>query len=75
MCLQTECKVDAAKTTFDVLAKRLRVEFVRFQEEKTKDLGVILHSFAKGQAELAKDAASTWATLLPTLNATKAQYA
>lgn len=43
-------------------------EILRFQEQKTRDLGLVLHDFARAQAQLATDTADAWRTLLPDLD-------
>jgi sorting nexin-1/2 len=44
-------------------------EIVRFQEQKTLDMGIAFHEFAKGQARLANSIADAWRSLLPKLEA------
>jgi len=44
-------------------------ELARFQEQKTADIGLAFHEFAKGQAKLAKDIADAWRSVLPKLEA------
>lgn len=42
-------------------------ELSRFQEQKTAELGLAFHEFAKGQAKLSHDIADAWRSLLPKL--------
>ncbi|KAK4392050.1 Sorting nexin 1, partial [Sesamum angolense] len=51
-----ELKADGAEATrkFERIVKLMNEEIVRFQEQKTLDLGLAFHEFARGQAELAK---------------------
>jgi sorting nexin-1/2 len=44
-------------------------ELARFQEQKTADIGLAFHEFAKGQAKLTKDIADAWRSVLPKLEA------
>lgn len=44
-------------------------EMARFQEQKTEDMGLAFHEFAKGQAHLANTIAEAWRGLLPKLEA------
>lgn len=44
-------------------------ELVRFQEQKTLDMGLAFHEFSKGQAQLAHKIAEAWQSLLPKLEA------
>lgn len=49
--------------------KTMNEEIVRFQEQKTEEMGVAFHQFAKGQARLANSIADAWRALLPKLEA------
>ncbi|XP_011077843.1 sorting nexin 1 [Sesamum indicum] len=64
-----ELKADGAEATrkFERIVKLMNEEIIRFQEQKTLDLGVAFHEFAKGQAELAKGISEAWQSLLPKL--------
>ena len=44
-------------------------EHSRFQEQKTADIRLAFHEFAKGQVKLAKDIADAWRSVLPKLEA------
>lgn len=57
---------------FEQIVKLMDEEMVRFQEEKTADLGLAFHEFAKGQAKLGKDIAAAWRSLLPKIEACSA---
>lgn len=59
---------DAARR-FEKMVKLMNEEIVRFQEEKTLDMGVAFHEFAKGQAHLANSIADAWRSLLPKIEA------
>lgn len=59
---------DAARR-FEKIVKLMNEEIVRFQEEKTLDMGVAFHEFAKGQAHLANSIADAWRSLLPKIEA------
>lgn len=54
---------------FEKIVKLMNEEIVRFQEQKTLDLGVAFHEFAVGQANLANSIANAWRSLLPKLEA------
>ncbi|KAL0337032.1 UNVERIFIED_CONTAM: Sorting nexin 1 [Sesamum calycinum] len=64
-----ELKADGAEATrkFERIVKLMNEEIVRFQEQKTLDLGFAFHEFARGQAELAKGISEAWRSLLPKL--------
>ncbi|XP_022899227.1 sorting nexin 1-like isoform X1 [Olea europaea var. sylvestris] len=57
------------KRKFETIVKLMNQEIARFQEQKTIDMGVAFHEFAKGQANLAKSIAEAWRSLLPKLEA------
>ncbi|KAJ7519762.1 hypothetical protein O6H91_20G054800 [Diphasiastrum complanatum] len=63
--MRVQC--DEATRRFEEIVKRMQKELVRFQEDKTHDLGLAFHDFAEGQAQLANDTADAWRTLLPDL--------
>uniref|UniRef100_A0A1J3G467 Sorting nexin 1 n=1 Tax=Noccaea caerulescens TaxID=107243 RepID=A0A1J3G467_NOCCA len=64
-----EIKAESEEATrrFERIVKRMNEEIVRFQEEKTEEMGVAFHQFAKGQARLANGIADAWRALLPKL--------
>ncbi|KAK4281677.1 hypothetical protein QN277_013140 [Acacia crassicarpa] len=66
-----ELKVESeqAAKTFETIVRLMNEEMVRFQEQKTKDMGIAFHEFAKGQARLANGIADAWRSLIPKLEA------
>ncbi|GLT94736.1 hypothetical protein SLE2022_124630 [Rubroshorea leprosula] len=66
-----ELKADSEEATrrFEIIVQRMNEEIVRFQEQKTLDMGIAFHEFAKGQARLANSIADAWRSLLPKLDA------
>ncbi|XP_050121295.1 sorting nexin 1-like isoform X2 [Malus sylvestris] len=64
-----ELKAEGEEATrrFETIARLMSEEIVRFQEQKTTDMGVAFHEFAKGQARLANSIADAWRSLLPKL--------
>lgn len=66
-----EMKAESEEATirFERIVKRMNEEIVRFQEQKTEEMGVAFHQFAKGQARLANGIADAWRALLPKLEA------
>ncbi|CAN6719643.1 unnamed protein product [Malus baccata var. baccata] len=64
-----ELKAEGEEATrrFETIARLMNEEMVRFQEQKTTDMGVAFHEFAKGQARLANSIADAWRSLLPKL--------
>lgn len=66
-----ELKVESEEATrrFETIVRLMNEEIVRFQEQKTSDIGLAFHEFAKGQAKLANDIADAWRSLLPKLEA------
>ncbi|XP_078434914.1 sorting nexin 1 isoform X2 [Wolffia australiana] len=58
---------EEARMRLETMAKVMGEEMARFQEQKTADLGRAFHLFALGQADLARDLAHSWRTLLPRL--------
>lgn len=58
-----------ATRRFETIVRLMNEEIVRFQEQKTLDLGLAFHEFAKGQAHLAKGIAEAWRSVLPKLEA------
>ncbi|XP_057743948.1 sorting nexin 1 [Arachis stenosperma] len=68
--LKTES--EQATKTFESIVRLMNEEIGRFQEQKTLDMGIAFHEFAKGQARLANDIAGAWRSLLPKLEACSA---
>ncbi|XP_010943818.1 sorting nexin 1 isoform X1 [Elaeis guineensis] len=66
-----ELKAESEEATrrFETIVKLMSEEMVRFQEQKTADLGLAFHEFAKGQAKLANEIADAWRSLVPKLDA------
>ncbi|XP_020096696.1 sorting nexin 1 [Ananas comosus] len=66
-----ELKAESEEATrrFENIVKLMNEELVRFQEQKTADMGLAFHEFAKGQAKLANDIADAWRNILPKLEA------
>ncbi|XP_021765263.1 sorting nexin 1-like [Chenopodium quinoa] len=66
-----ELKAESEEATrrFETIVRLMNEEMVRFQEQKTADMGVAFHEFAKGQAHLANSFAGAWRGLLPKLEA------
>ncbi|ONM36232.1 sorting nexin 1-like isoform X1 [Zea mays] len=66
-----ELKADSEEATkkFEHIVRLMNEELARFQEQKTADIGLAFHEFAKGQAKLAKDIADAWRSVLPKLEA------
>ncbi|XP_076881276.1 sorting nexin 1-like isoform X2 [Bidens hawaiensis] len=64
-----ELKADSQEPTrrFETIVKLMNEEIVRFQEQKTQDMGRAFHEFAKGQARLSNAIADAWRSLLPKL--------
>ncbi|XP_009366739.2 sorting nexin 1 isoform X2 [Pyrus x bretschneideri] len=64
-----ELKAEGEEATrrFETIVRLMSEEIVRFQEQKTTDMGVAFHEFAKGQARLANSIADAWRSLLPKL--------
>ncbi|KAL8215282.1 hypothetical protein R6Q57_004731 [Mikania cordata] len=65
-----ELKADGQEATrrFETIVRLMNEETVRFQDQKTQDMGRAFHEFAKGQARLANAIADAWRTLLPKLD-------
>ncbi|CAN0847240.1 Sorting nexin 1 [Linum grandiflorum] len=66
---ELEADSQEAARTFESIVRLMNGEIVRFQEEKTIDMGKAFHEFAKGQACLANSIADAWRSLLPKLEA------
>lgn len=64
-----ELKAESEEATrrFETIVRLMKEEIVRFQEQKTSDMGLAFHEFAKGQARLANSIADAWRSLLPKL--------
>ncbi|WRX25349.1 hypothetical protein QQP08_017836 [Theobroma cacao] len=60
---------EEATRRFETIVRLMNEEIVRFQEQKTQDMGIAFHEFAKGQARLANSIADAWRSLLPKLEA------
>lgn len=67
--MQLKADSEEATRRFETIVKLMNEEIVRFQEQKTKDIGIAFHEFAKGQARLANGIAEAWRSLLPKLDA------
>ncbi|OMP11988.1 hypothetical protein COLO4_03548 [Corchorus olitorius] len=63
---------EEATRRFETIVRLMNEEIVRFQEQKTQDMGLAFHEFAKGQARLANSIADAWRSLLPKLEACSA---
>ncbi|ONK57131.1 uncharacterized protein A4U43_C10F16930 [Asparagus officinalis] len=64
-----EAESEEAIQRYETIVKLMSEEIIRFQEQKTADMGLAFHEFAKGQERLAKDIADAWRSLLPKLEA------
>uniref|UniRef100_A0A1D1Z2J0 Sorting nexin 1 n=1 Tax=Anthurium amnicola TaxID=1678845 RepID=A0A1D1Z2J0_9ARAE len=64
-----ELKAESEEATgrFETIVRLMNEEIVRFQEQKTADMGLAFHEFAKGQAKLSREIADAWRSLLPKL--------
>ncbi|KAE8666172.1 hypothetical protein F3Y22_tig00112507pilonHSYRG00167 [Hibiscus syriacus] len=56
---------EEATRRFETIVQLMNEEIVRIQEQKTQDMGIAFHEFAKGQARLANTVADAWRSLLP----------
>ncbi|KAJ3677941.1 hypothetical protein LUZ60_001744 [Juncus effusus] len=65
-----ELKAESEEATrrFEQIVELMNQELIRFQEEKTKEMGFVFLDFAKGQAKLANEIADAWRTVLPKLD-------
>ncbi|XWS43390.1 hypothetical protein CRYUN_Cryun16bG0099200 [Craigia yunnanensis] len=63
---------EEATRRFETIVRLMNEEIVCFQEQKTQDMGIGFHEFAKGQARLAHSIADAWRSLLPKLEACSA---
>ncbi|KAI6696461.1 hypothetical protein NL676_016580 [Syzygium grande] len=66
---ELKAESEEAVRRFETIVRRMSEEMVHFQEQKTTDMGVAFHEFAKGQARLANGIADAWRSLLPKLEA------
>ncbi|XP_061353448.1 sorting nexin 1 isoform X2 [Gastrolobium bilobum] len=66
---ELKAESEQATKTFETIVKLMNEEIGRFQEQKTLDMGIAFHEFAKGQARLANGIADAWRSLLPKLEA------
>lgn len=66
---ELKAESEEAMRRFETIVRRMNEEMVRFQDQKTIDMGVAFHEFAKGQARLANGIADAWRSLLPKLEA------
>lgn len=64
-----ELKSESEEATrrYETIVKLMNEELIRFQEQKTAELGLVFHEFAKGQAKLSHEIADGWRSLLPKL--------
>lgn len=65
--VQLKAESEEATKRFETIVKLMNEEIVRFQEQKTLDVGLAFHEFAKGQARLANGIADAWRSLIPKL--------
>lgn len=65
--MQLKADSEEATRRFETIVRLMNEEIVRFQEQKTIDMGVAFHEFSKGQARLANSIADAWRSLLPKL--------
>lgn len=65
--VQLKAESEEATKRFETIVKLMNEEIVRFQEQKTLDMGLAFHEFAKGQARLANGIADAWRSLIPKL--------
>lgn len=66
---QLKAEGEEATRRFQTIVRLMNDEIVKFQEQKTLDMGLAFHEFAKGQAQLASGIAEAWRSLLPKLEA------
>lgn len=67
--MQLKAESEEATERFEMIVRLMNEEIARFQEQKTLDMGIAFHEFAKGQAHLATGVADAWRSLLPKLEA------
>ncbi|XP_078181601.1 sorting nexin 1 [Carex rostrata] len=66
---ESKAESEEATKRFEAIINTMNEELARFQEQKTAELGLAFHEFAKGQAKLAHDVADAWRGVLPKLEA------
>lgn len=66
---QLKAEGEEATRRFQTIVQLMNEEIVRFQDQKTLDMGLAFHEFSKGQAQLAHKIAEAWRSLLPKLEA------
>ncbi|XP_027936525.1 sorting nexin 1 isoform X3 [Vigna unguiculata] len=66
---ELKAESEQATNTFETIVKLMNEEMERFQEQKTLDMGIAFHEFAKGQARLANSIADAWRSFIPKLEA------
>ncbi|GKV38898.1 hypothetical protein SLEP1_g46753 [Rubroshorea leprosula] len=66
---ESKAESEEATRRFETIVRRMSDEIVQFQEQKTLDMGIAFHEFAKGQSQLANSIANAWRSLLPKLEA------
>ncbi|GAV57633.1 PX domain-containing protein/Vps5 domain-containing protein [Cephalotus follicularis] len=64
---ELKAESEDAMRRFEMIVLLMNEEIVRFQDQKTLDMGIAFHEFAKGQARLANCIADAWRSLLPKL--------
>jgi sorting nexin-1/2 len=67
--VQLKAGSEEATNRFEYIVRLMNEELARFQEQKTADIGLAFHEFAKGQAKLTKDIADAWRSVLPKFEA------
>ncbi|KAL9256057.1 Sorting nexin 1-like protein [Drosera capensis] len=66
---ELKAEKEEATKRFEAMVRLMDEEMVRFQEQKTADMGLAFHELAKGQARLASSMAEAWRSLIPKLEA------
>ncbi|XP_011004701.1 PREDICTED: sorting nexin 1-like [Populus euphratica] len=66
---ELKAESEEATSRFETIVRLMNEEIARFQEQKTLDMGIAFHEFAKGQVRLANSIADAWRSLLPKLEA------
>nr|XP_043609757.1 sorting nexin 1 isoform X2 [Erigeron canadensis] len=69
---ELKAAAEEAKGRFETIVRLMNEEIVRFQDQKTQDMGQAFHEFAKGQARLANGIADAWRSLIPKLDSLSA---
>jgi len=67
--MQLKAESEEATRRFETIVRLMDEEMARFQEQKTSDMGLAFHEFAKGQVRLANSIAEAWRGLLPKIEA------